>query len=126
MVKDCMLIDDDQDDQEIFLMALEKADAQINCFVANDGIEGLKKLSDLSCAPCYIFVDINMPKIDGMDCLRQIRKLDHLKDSRVVMYSTSADAGIIRRCKELGADDFLSKPSGFSTLVASLSNILNS
>src|ERR1700733_7937530 len=123
IVNDCILIDDDQDDQEIFLMALEKAEAQINCFVAKDGIEGLKTLSDLSYVPRYIFVDINMPKIDGMECLRQIRKLDHLRNSRVVMYSTSADAGIIRQCKELGADDFLAKPSGLESLVSSLSNI---
>jgi CheY-like chemotaxis protein len=124
IVKNCILIDDDQDDQEIFLMALRKADPQINCLVANDGVEGLKTLLDFSCAPSYIFVDINMPKINGIECLRQIRKLDHLRDSRVIMYSTSADAGIIRQCKELGADDFLTKPSGLAPLVTSLSNIL--
>ena|SRR5450432_3703359 len=124
IVKDCMLIDDDHDDQEIFLMALQKADAQINCLVANDGAEGLKTLSDLSCAPSYIFLDINMPKINGIECLQAIRRLDHLRDSRVIMYSTSANAGIIRQCKELGADDFLTKPPGLASLVASLSDIL--
>jgi CheY-like chemotaxis protein len=124
IVNDCMLIDDDQDDQDIFLMALRKADAQTSCLVANDGVEGLKILSDFSYTPRYIFVDINMPKINGIECLRQIRKLDHLKDSRVIMYSTSSDEGIIRQCKELGADDFLAKPPGLAPLVASLSNIL--
>ena len=124
MAKDCILIEDDQDDQEIFLMALEKANAQTNCVIANDGVEGLKALSDLSYSPQYIFVDINMPKMNGIECLRQIRKLDHLRDSRVIMYSTSSDAGIARQCKDLGADDFLTKPPGFAPLVAFLTNIL--
>jgi CheY-like chemotaxis protein len=124
MVKDCILIEDDQDDQEIFLMALQKVDAEINCFIADDGVEGLKALSELSYTPKYIFVDINMPKMNGIECLREIRKLDHLRDSRVIMYSTSSDAGIVRQCKDLGADEFLPKPPGLAPLVASLSNIL--
>jgi len=124
MAKDCILIEDDQDDQEIFLMALQKADVQINCFIANDGVEGLKALSDFSYTPQYIFIDINMPKMNGIECLRQIRKLDHLRDSRVIMCSTSSDAGIVRQCKDLGADEFLTKPPGFAPMVAFLSNIL--
>jgi CheY-like chemotaxis protein len=124
IVKDCMLIDDDQDDQEIFLMALEKVHAQINCSIAKDGVEGLKTLSDFSYTPGYIFVDINMPKMNGIECLRQIRKLDHLRNSRVIMYSTSADERIISQCKELGADEFLTKPPALAVLVESLSNIL--
>ena len=90
-VKDCMLVDDDRDDQEIFLMALQKADATMTCCVANDGVEGVKTLSDFSYTPRYIFIDINMPKMNGIDCLEQIRKLDHLRNSLVIMYSTSAD-----------------------------------
>lgn len=123
IVKDCMLIDDDQDDQEIFLMALQKADAQINCFLANDGVEGLKTLSDPSYTPRYIFVDVNMPKMNGIECLREIRKRGHLGDSRIIMYSTFAGEGIICQCKELGADEFLTKPTAFAPLVEALSNI---
>lgn len=122
--KNCMLIDDDQDDQEIFLMALGKADTQINCRVANDGVEGLKTLFDFSYTPQYIFIDINMPKMNGIDCLQQIRKFDHLRSSLIIMYSTSADEAIIQRCKELGADEFLEKPSAFAPLVETLTNIL--
>ena len=123
-IKDCLLIDDDQDDQEIFLMALQKVDAQIKCSLANDGVEGLTVLSDHFYTPAYIFLDINMPKMNGMECLERIRVMDHLRGSRVVMYSTSMDAAIIKQCRELGADDFLPKPPGLAPLVASLTNIL--
>ena len=124
MLKNCLLIDDDQDDQEIFLMALQRVDSQMKCSVANNGVEGLKALSDHFYTPAYIFLDINMPKMNGIECLQQIKVMDHLKGSRVIMYSTSAESSIIKQCKELGADDFLPKPSGLAPLVASLTNIL--
>jgi DNA-binding response OmpR family regulator len=123
ITKDCILIDDDQDDQEIFLMALQKAGTQINCFIAKDGVEGVKMLSDTSCSPGYVFIDINMPKMNGIECLRQIKKFDHLENSRIIMYSTSANERIIGQCKELGADEFLAKPTAFAPLVAALRNI---
>ena len=104
-------------------MALQKVDEQINCFVAIDGVEGLKMLSESSYSPLYIFVDINMPKMNGIEFLRRIKKLDHLRDSKIIMYSTSANAAVISECKELGADSFLVKPPGIASLVASLSII---
>ena len=124
MLKDCLLIDDDLDDQEIFLMALHKIDSRLKCSFANNGVEGLAVLSDHLYSPAFIFLDINMPKMNGIECLRQIKMMDHLKACQVIVYSTSTDAAIIRQCKELGADDFLSKPSGLGILVASLTNIL--
>ncbi|HEV7620661.1 MAG TPA: response regulator [Flavisolibacter sp.] len=125
MVIECFLIDDDQDDQEIFLMALQKIDAQISCLVAKDGLEGLKKLSEnVSYIPGYIFIDINMHKMNGMECLQRIKELDHLKNSRIIMFSTSSEVKIIQQCKRLGANDFLTKPPGLAPLVTSLNNIL--
>ncbi len=124
-LKECFLIDDDQDDQEIFLMALQMVDPQIKCSVVSSGIEGLQKLSeDFSHAPLFIFLDINMHKMDGIECLRRIKELDHLNQSKIVMFSTSADEAIIRQCKELGASDFVTKPPGLNPLVKSLTKIL--
>ena len=73
MLKNCLLIDDDQDDQELFLMALERVDSQIKCSVANNGVEGLAALSDHFYTPTHIFLDINMPKMNGIECLQRIR-----------------------------------------------------
>jgi CheY-like chemotaxis protein len=124
MVKDCLLIEDDLDDQEIFMMALQKINAEISCTIANDGIEGLNKLSDPDYRPELICIDINMPKITGLECLENIKKLSHLRNSRIVMYSTSQDKAIMVKCKELGADHFIVKPPGFTPLVESLTTIL--
>ncbi len=123
-LKECLLIDDDRDDQEIFLMALQMVDPQIKCSVVSSGLEGLQKLSDISYAPYFIFLDINMHKMGGIECLGRIKELGHLNQSKIIMFSTSADVAIFRQCKELGASDFLTKPPGLKPLVNSLTTIL--
>lgn len=125
MTIQCFLIDDDLDDQEIFVMALQQVDENIHCTVAKDGIEGLRKLkTDISCVPQYIFLDVNMPKMNGIQCLSEIKKLHHLKDAQIIMFSTSSDAKIIQSTGELGANDFLVKPPRLSLLVEALGAIL--
>jgi CheY-like chemotaxis protein len=124
-IKKWLLIDDDLDDQEIFLMALEEIDEAIECSVANNGVEGLEIVKrDSLFVPECIFLDVNMPKMNGMQCLQELKKLDHLKDSTIFMFSTSADARLIEQSKKLGADEFLVKPPGLTSLVKVLTNIV--
>ena len=123
--RECYLIDDDIDDQEIFQMALKRVDQNIGFFTANDCVEGLRKLKeDSSFVPDYIFLDVNMPKMNGIQCLPEIKKLGHLKDVKIIMYSTSTDAAIIHNSKKLGADDYLVKPDRLAQLVNKLAQIL--
>jgi CheY-like chemotaxis protein len=124
MEKKCFLIDDDIDDQEIFMMALEDIDMDISCVTANNGVEALKKLnSDPSFIPDYIFLDINMPKMNGIECLSEIKKLRHLSGVTIMMFSTSSDPEIISASRKLGAVDFLVKPPGLKPLVQTLAKI---
>lgn len=121
----CYLIDDDIDDQEIFEMALRKVDASINLRSASDGISGLRELKEnVAFVPDYIFLDINMPKMNGLQCLPEIKKLDHLRNSKIIMYSTTSDESVKIATKQLGADDFLVKVPKLSSLVTNLSHIL--
>ena len=123
--KECFLIDDDIDDQEIFQIALQRIDQSISFIAESDCIEGLRKLKeDSSFVPDFIFLDVNMPKMNGIQCLPEIKKLGHLKDVKIIMYSTSTDAQIISSSKRLGADDFLVKPDRISLLVSKLTQIL--
>src|ERR1700753_1159471 len=104
---ECLLIDDDLDDQEVFLLSLKTVNADINCFTANDGVEALKLLEgDKGFIPKYIFVDVNMPKMGGLECLQRIKELPHLYRSKVFMYSTTSEKRVLDKSKELGADDF--------------------
>jgi response regulator RpfG family c-di-GMP phosphodiesterase len=113
----CFLIDDDLDDQEIFFMALQQFDESIQCDFANDAATGIENLkADGVNVPHCIFIDMNMPRMDGVECLERIKKMDHVRNIPVCMFSTSADPVSVARTKELGAIDFIVKPADISVL----------
>jgi DNA-binding NtrC family response regulator len=121
----CFLIDDDIEDQEIFQIALHRVDGGFDFVTANNGAEGLRILKeDDTFVPEFIFLDLNMPKMNGMQCLPEIRRLGHLKDVKIIIYSTSSDPAIIDASKSLGAYDFLVKPHKMDVLVNKLSELL--
>ena len=124
-IRTCFLIDDDIDDHEIFAMAIQKVDQKIDLRSATDCLEGLKELqNNVSFVPDFIFLDINMPRMNGLQCLPEIKKLPHLKDAKVIMYSTSSDEDIKQTTRKLGADDFIVKPGKISLLVNHLNRIM--
>jgi DNA-binding NtrC family response regulator len=122
----CFLVDDDADDQEIFSMAVDDLEKSIDVITAYNCIEAVEKLeNDHSFIPNCIFIDINMPKINGIDCLKAIKKLDWLESTPVYMYSTSADPRIIEESMQLGAKDFIVKPTQINELSEILGRIFN-
>ncbi|GAB2778405.1 response regulator [Rhabdobacter roseus] len=120
----CFLIDDDLDDQEIFSMALQDAYNAVTCECANDGVQALEKLNlDQAFIPHFIFIDMNMPRMKGVQCLEEIKKIDRLKHIPIYMYSTSADPSAIAQTRQLGAADFIVKPSTIGALTSTLSKL---
>ena len=89
---------------------------------AFNGEEALKLVKEQE--PDIIFLDINMPKMNGIQCLPELKKLEHLKSARIVVYSTTPNEIIKRTTQELGADEFLVKPTRIGLLVDNLSRIL--
>ncbi len=121
----CILIDDDEDDYEIFKMALGEIDKNIELQYAFNGTEAIRKLNeDHSMVPDLIFIDLNMPRMNGSQCLEFIRKTAHLKNIPVYIYSTSSDPITIAETKKKGATDFIVKPSNLISLVQILSGVL--
>jgi CheY-like chemotaxis protein len=121
----CFLIDDDKDDQEIFMLALEDMDINVSCITANDGNEALLKFAqDETFLPNFIFLDLNMPRINGKQCLIEIKKIDHLKDVPVIIYSTSSAQKDKVETEMLGAAAFITKPSSISEFTKILANYL--
>jgi len=116
----CFLIDDDVDDQDIFILALAEVDRSIRCEVASDSIDALKRLSNKELRPDYIFLDLNMPRMNGKQCLSQIRKIDFLRDIPVIIYSTSSDQRDRTETAQLGAADYIVKPNTVSALAGIL------
>lgn len=121
-IRECLLIDDDLDDQEIFLMCLKSVNANISCRTVSTGVEAVSLLSSGDeYTPDFIFIDVNMPRMNGVECLALLKSIDHLEHSRFFMYSTTAETGTLARSRELGAEEFIIKPSKTSELKEKLS-----
>lgn len=121
----CLLIDDDPDDREIFSIALEEADKTCEYVTATSAAEALALLkSDPSFVPDFIFLDLNMPLVDGKECLRELKEIPHLKKTPIIIYTTSSYEKDVDDTKQLGATHYLAKPFSIATLAESLKSIL--
>jgi CheY-like chemotaxis protein len=121
-----LLIDDDADDQEIFISALTQIDSSILCLSFTDGEEALNLLqTEIIAVPDFIFLDLNMPRFSGKQCLAELKKSVKFKGIPVIIYTTSAASKDIEDTRALGADHFLIKPSTFLELQESLVNIFS-
>ena len=120
------LIDDDPDDQFIFQMALNDISQTIECRTADNGVTALEQLHKPTISrPDFIFLDLNMPLMNGKECLKEIRKSIKLQSIPVVIYTTSSDPQEIEACLRLGADHFVTKPTSISKLADILCRFLN-
>jgi CheY-like chemotaxis protein len=117
-------VDDDPDDSAIFYEAVKEAAPTYRCLIADSAASALEILSDRESIPDYIFLDMNMPKMNGLECLRLIKSNHALKHIKVIMYSTASDPIHIKEFRKLGAG-FLTKPDRFETLVRHLNEILH-
>ena len=88
-MKNLFLVDDDTDDQEFFIEALSKLENVTLSGIANNGKEALDKLKHSDVLPDYIFLDYNMPLMNGIECLAELKKLPLTKDIPVFMLSTA-------------------------------------
>jgi CheY-like chemotaxis protein len=120
-----LFVDDDTDDKDIFFEAINDIDPEIECKVARNGKEALEVLLSETALPRYIFLDINMPVMDGRAFLLEIKKNKKLRDIPVVIYSTTEDKEEIKRLKALGAE-YIGKPTSFEVLKRSLAKYLAS
>jgi CheY-like chemotaxis protein len=116
-------VDDDQEDREFFCEALREIDPSVICLTAGSGMEALSLLQKQTRLPDYIFLDINMPMMDGKQCLKALKSISEYEAIPVIMYSTSTDSREIRECYKLGAEDFLIKPHSYEKLVNDLTSI---
>jgi response regulator RpfG family c-di-GMP phosphodiesterase len=121
----CFLIDDDKDDQEIFCMALEGVREHVNCIYAINAEEAFKMLENELFIPDYIFIDMNMPRMNGNDILRKVKTIKRLTKVPVYLYSTYATPDAISKSKQLGAAGFIIKPQKVSELSETLKFIFH-
>lgn len=119
-----LIIDDDEDDQEIFLAAVREVSATVDCVTFDSGMEALEQLRQQKIVPEVIFLDLNMPVMSGQQVLVELKNDQRLQNIPVIIFSTSSRPSTIQEMKELGATEFITKPSGFSDLVDLLMPLL--
>lgn len=117
--------DDDPVDIVFFTRALKRIDPDIKCITATDGVEALDKLFSQKQKPAAIFIDLYMPKLDGIECVIAIKRNKDLKRIPIIIISNAINKKEIDQFNRLGVYYFLSK-STFEDLEASLRNILHS
>lgn len=117
----CLLIDDDPEDQEIFLLALGDMSIQVDCRTANDGLQALEILSDpQQFTADLIFLDLNMPRMDGKECLVRMRQMPHLQTVPIIIYTTSKAEHHRAETIRLGGTHFYTKPTCITELSKAL------
>lgn len=111
-----VMADDDIDDTEMFCEALVDVSKDIICHCALNGNEVMEILSNLTEKPDLIFLDLNMPVMDGWECLKLLKKDKQCHDIPVIMISTSSHKNDIDTALSLGAIGYFVKPNNFNDL----------
>jgi CheY-like chemotaxis protein len=117
------LADDDSDDCELFQDVLKQILPTATITIFSDG-EELMKLLSINNKPDILFLDINMPCKDGLDCLVNIRLERHFSKLPIVIFSSSTQPKHVDASYGYGANLFYSKPSSLKNLIAGLKSIL--
>lgn len=120
--KQIFLADDDEDDQLFFVNAMEEINPAFDCQIARNGEMALKLLKNAADIPAIIFLDINMPIINGMDCLKALRADARFDPVPIIMLTTSS--GEATRAHHYGANLFLTKPPSFTELLQMLRRVI--
>jgi CheY-like chemotaxis protein len=119
-----VLADDDEDDRDLFEMAIKELTMPINLALFVDGDKLLAHL-DKNKNPDILFLDLNMPLKSGFECLETIRAWERFKTLPVIILSTSNAKRDIDRCYDLGANFYIVKPFSYQELSSIIRKILD-
>ena len=124
--KKILIVDDDNDDSSLFCEALKEVGPTAICYIAEDGNDALEKLNNLEIDfPDIIFLDLNMPVMDGWECLNRLKSMDKFKDIPVIIHTTSAQKLHKKQALSMGALCFVTKLYDFKKLKSMLSIVID-
>ncbi|WP_438966626.1 response regulator [Flavobacterium sp.] len=119
------LADDDEDDRLFFTDAFDELKINTIVNTVNNGKDLLNFLNHSETVlPNIIFLDLNMPILNGIDCLKEIKLNNKFKDIAIAIYSTSSSEQDIENTFVLGANIYIKKPSNFNDLKKILSDVV--
>lgn len=126
-----LLIEDNLNDAELAIRALKKNSLANNLVHLKDGDEGLDFIfargkyadRDINNVPRVILLDLKMPKVNGIEVLRQVKANEHTRKIPVVILTSSKEDPDIQECYRLGANSYIVKPVEFDAFVKTMSEI---
>ncbi|RZM75477.1 response regulator [Leptolyngbya iicbica] len=122
-LRSILLVEDNPDDEALTLRALRRNNLQNEIIVARSGQEALDTLSQLSVLPCVVLLDLRLPKIPGLEVLRQIRAHDRWHSLPVVLLTSSKEDRDIAEGYALGANSYVCKPVDFQQFTTAVSQL---
>lgn len=121
------LAEDDEDDRLLFHEALNEINSTIPLIESFDGVHLMENLREYEVDENDIlFLDLNMPLMNGFECLDKIKEDSKLKNFRIVIFSTTAEEDYVEKSFQKGAFMYIKKPDSFQTLINTIETILNS
>jgi len=127
---DLLIVEDNPNDLELTLRALRKKSVVSGIVTVKDGAEALDYLfyrgrfaKRPQCTPKVIFLDLKLPKVDGMEVLRQIRSNDRTRTIPVVMLTSSQQERDVMESYRLGVNSYIVKPVDFEKFAESIAQI---
>jgi len=108
-----LLVDDDAEDRAIIEDAMASVNTEGIIYFAENGEQALAILDtflDAENTPCLVVLDLNMPKMNGTETLRNMKKNERFREIPVIIYSTSINSLEKEKCMQLGAHDYITKP----------------
>lgn len=129
---DLLLVEDNPDDAELAIRELRKNNLANNLYHVSDGEEALEfifatgryaGMRDLSRSPKLVLLDIQMPKVNGIEVLHRIKSDERTQSIPVVMLTSSKEDPDITRCYQMGANSYIVKPVNFESFAQAIKNL---
>ncbi|MCM0667078.1 response regulator [Flavobacterium tyrosinilyticum] len=124
LYRNILLIDDDIDDADVFIEAINSLDKNVTCLAETNPIKALEFLKSTKILPDLIFLDYNMPVINGNEFIEKMRAVEKLKPIPVIIYSSYSENAAAQLSIIHDTERYISKPNTFTELAALLKNIL--
>jgi CheY-like chemotaxis protein len=120
---DILLVEDNPNDAELTQRALRKTNIDARLRVARDGAEALEHLFSAGTRPRVIFLDLKLPKIDGIEVLRRVREDERTRGIPVVVLTSSQEERDITESYRLGVNSYVVKPVEFDKFFKTVSDL---
>lgn len=122
-----LIAEDDADDRFLLKTAFEENGYKDYLHFVENGVEMLDFLRSniKDRTPRFILLDLNMPKKDGREVLKELKSMPEYKKIPVIVFSTTNNEQEMRRCYELGANSYITKPNSFENLVKTIAVLRN-